>query len=115
MRNRKYPLLVLFFLLSCTILSAQWAKSYGEDRGWYEVITAHPTADGGVIILGDINYHQNVQGDSYILKLLPSGDIEWAHTYNRLWYLTPTYDGGCGGILFGQTEHVGLYRMEASV
>jgi hypothetical protein len=81
-------------LCSFRLAYTQWAKSYGEDSGWYEVLAAHPTADGGVIILGDINYHQNIQGDSYILKLLPSGDIDWARTYNRLWYLTPTYEGG---------------------
>jgi hypothetical protein len=96
---RRY-LSVFFLVMLCSfrLADAQWAKSYGEDSGWYWVFAAHSTADGGVIILGDINYHQNVQGDSYIMKLLPSGDIEWARTYNRLWYLTPTYEGGYAAV-----------------
>lgn len=75
-----------------------WAKeyNYATDTGlWEEGYSIQQTSDGGFIVSG--RQWQGPRGfdrDVWILKLSPSGDVEWQRSYSAIGYQPPPNDTG---------------------
>ncbi len=82
-RKKKIISIVISFFTFASFmpLNAQWAKSYGgDDYDWAQSI--QQTIDGGYIVAGRTNSFGYAYGPaSWILKLSPTGDIEWQKTF----------------------------------
>jgi hypothetical protein len=88
----------------------EWQKTYGGEKSdCYGYCTAHETPDHGFLVFTDTNSFGFYFYDFWILKLSPTGEIEWQRTYGTREYDTadgdmqPTKDGGY--IAIGSTEH----------
>ena len=57
-----------------------WSHTYGDDL-WDEARSISPTADGGFIIAGSIEYSDNRRTECYILKISATGDYLWERQY----------------------------------
>jgi uncharacterized repeat protein (TIGR02543 family) len=101
---------ILFLILSAfTPLNAQWAKAYvGSESDYAEFI--QQTSDGGYIVAGNTRSFGAGNSDYLLLKLSPTGDIEWQKTFggNQDDYvrsIQQTEDGGY--IVAGDTYSFG--------
>jgi hypothetical protein len=80
----------------------EWQRSYGgsEDEGRsFAVNSIEQTRDGGFVVGGITESFGAGKSDIWILKLTPTGDIEWQHTYGGkgeedLLSIQETSDGG---------------------
>ncbi len=76
--------------------TVEWQKTYGKYDQYDEdeVYSIQQTSDGGFIVGG----YDSLSHDSWILKLLSSGDIEWQKTYEGsardIHSIQQTSDGG---------------------
>ena len=79
----------LFILTSFMYLNAQWARTYGGNRG-ASASSIQQTDDGGYIVGGSIGSYR------WIFKLSPYGEIEWQKTYggSNVSSIQLTRDGG---------------------
>ncbi len=110
--NKKLSISITFlflFFLSILVLDAQWARTYGGDQdelAW----SIQQTDDGGYIAAGWTESFAAGDGDIWILKLNPEGDVEWEKTYGGIGWdlggsIQQTADGGY--ILGGTTDSFG--------
>jgi hypothetical protein len=74
---------------------ATFAKYYGGDGGEY-FSKIKPTSEGGFIAAGLTNSFGTgplgTTEDAWVIKLDPSGYVEWERTYGGYWYPERTYD-----------------------
>ena len=92
----------------------EWQRTYGGIfdecwRSWFSC-SIEQTSDGGFIVGGTTQSFGAGESDLWILKLTPTGDIEWQHTYGgkgREYFLSiqETSDGGY--IVGGWSESFG--------
>lgn len=111
--------IILVGMLSLTFssfisLNAQWAKSYGMD-GDDEICCIRQTIDGGYIVAGRSFPADSDVTDIWILKLTPTGNIEWQKTYGEQYSesahdIKQTIDGG--HILAGSGGGVGILKLD---
>jgi alpha-tubulin suppressor-like RCC1 family protein len=91
-----------------------WQKTYaGGD--WAAANSIQQTADGGYIVAGEIDTVANGNGDVWLLKLSPTGTVEWEKTYGGSAYdyaqsVRQTADGGY--IVAAHTESYGTGNEE---
>jgi uncharacterized delta-60 repeat protein len=74
---------ILLFLLTFVAflrLNAQWSKSYGGKNNDFPY-SIRQTFDGGFIAVGLTESFGRADGDFWVLKLSPRGEIEWQNTY----------------------------------
>jgi uncharacterized repeat protein (TIGR02543 family) len=91
----------------------EWQRTYGgifDDGPSYSSNSIEQTSDGGFVVGGKTESFGAGESDLWILKLTPTGDIEWQHTYGgrgREDFLSiqETSDGGC--IVGGYRESFG--------
>ena len=86
-----------------------WQKTYGGNAG-EGARSIQQTEDGGYILTGRTESFGAGSGDIWILKLSPTGDVEWQKTYggnarDSAYSTQKTEDGGY--ILTGITESFG--------
>jgi len=97
----KIKFLIAIFLLcfvSLLSLHAQWAKTYGG-TGEDEAYSIQQTSDGGYIVAGMTKSFGDEEGDAWIIKIGPGGNIQWEKTYGQFYLdaahaVVQTYDGG---------------------
>ena len=95
--------------------NAEWQKTYGgSDSDTARSI--QQTADGGYIVTGSKRYSGPGSGDFWVLKLSPSGDIEWQKAYagsnsDRATSIQQTIDGGY--ITAGPTNSFGAGNYDS--
>jgi uncharacterized repeat protein (TIGR02543 family)/uncharacterized delta-60 repeat protein len=70
----------------------EWQKTYGGEDGDY-AHSIHQTSDGGYIVAGETLSFGAGGYDIWVLKLFPSGDIEWEKTYGGMNDLTNDDNG----------------------
>jgi len=95
----------------------EWQKTYGGvGSEWTTSIQL--TTEGGYIVSGYTSSFDNGTGDIWILKLFPSGDIDWQRVYkgnssDGAHSVQQTVDGGY--IVAGFTESFGVGRRDVWV
>ena len=97
----KRKISVFIFLLniaSFLSLHAQWARTYGG-AGKDEAYAIQQTSDGGYIVAGMTASFGDEEGETWLIKIGPGGNIQWQKTYkqNSLYEahaVVQTYDGG---------------------
>lgn len=87
-----------------------WAKNFG-DTGGERGISIEQTADDGFVIAGTTNSFGASNGDAFLLKLDPGGNVLWSKMYGGLESdyassVQQTYDGGY--IVIGNTFSFGV-------
>lgn len=81
-----------------------WSKTYGGP-GSEDALSSSPTADGGVLVIGETDAYGVGGYDAWLLKLDATGELEWSRSLGGpdsdwLNYGCPTPDGGT--ILVGE-------------
>ena len=102
---KRIILVSMFFLAFTSFMSlnAQWARIFGGDND-DETRYIHQTTDGGYIVAGVTESFGAGGSDIWVLKLSPSGEIEWQKTYGgtEVYCVQQTSDGGY--IVAGETS-----------
>jgi uncharacterized delta-60 repeat protein len=121
----KRILLVIAFLMTFTSfisLSAQWAKTYGGNKG-DNALLIQQTKDGGYIVAGDSYSYGAAYYDLLILKLDSNGAIEWQNYYRSSYYknllfVEQTNDEGylvaCNGRSFSQEYEIWIIKLNSA-
>ncbi|MFH1410946.1 MAG: hypothetical protein ABIG80_05300 [Patescibacteria group bacterium] len=77
----------------------EWQREYGESESDCSASAVQQTSDGGYIVAGEIRFSDAEYSDGFVLKLTPTGDVEWARVYggdkeDELASIQQTSDGG---------------------
>jgi len=117
----KIKILIAIFLLcfiSLLSLHAQWAKTYGG-TGEDEAYSIQQTSDGGYIVAGMTKSFGEEEGDVWIIKIGPGGNIQWQKTYGENYWdaayaIAQTYDGGyvMSGALDGEGWGIWVLKLD---
>ncbi|MCL5884417.1 MAG: hypothetical protein M1377_03570 [Deltaproteobacteria bacterium] len=103
-----------------------WEKDYSDTSGvyGYGCYTVQQTADSGFVIAGwvgkpNINPWDNSDSATWVMKLNPSGNVEWTNAYTGLYsyaVLQQTSDGGyiLGGAIESGSSDAMAMKLSAS-
>jgi hypothetical protein len=98
MKRKIAAVIFLFYVGFFLSLHAQWARTYGG-AGKDEAYAIQQTSDGGYIVAGMTASFGDEEGDAWLIKIGPGGNIQWEKTYGQLYLdaadaVAQTYDGG---------------------
>ena len=85
-----------------------WARSHGNG-GYNRAFAVAATPDGGMIAVGDAEAGSSIYRQFHVIKMFPSGNIEWVKTYGTdRWDIArsvrPTPDGGY--VVLGESGYI---------
>ncbi len=111
MKVVRWLLLGIFVVVLSVPAFPQWVKAYGRDFGDFYPGVIQPTPEGGYVACGhysDVRDQSNPRAWGWVLKLSPSGSVEWARSYTQLlFWIVPTDEGG-----YAACGWNGIYKLD---